>query len=127
MCHVLINCAASRQGKKVADIPVADIGKYTSLPDCFVWVALIDPDAAELAPLQTEFGLHELAIEDARSGHQRPKLEEYGSTLFVVVQPVEMEGTELRAGQIAIFVGRNFVVTVRRGFKRSFSELRSRS
>ena len=127
MGHVLVNCAAYRQGKKLADIPMAEIGKYSSVPDCFVWVALMDPDGAEMAALQQEFGLHELAIEDARVGHQRPKLEEYGSTLFVVVQPVEVEGAELHAGQIAIFIGPNFVITVRRGLKRGFSELRNRS
>ena len=72
--------------------------------DCFVWVALKDPEPAELATLQEEFGLHELAIEDAQKGHQRPKIDEYGSSLFIVLhldravrrRPPDRRGRDLR-------------------------------
>src|SRR5262245_29740755 len=70
---MLVNCAAYQDGRKLADIPVADISEYVIKPDCFVWVALVDPTQEELDEMAAEFGLHPLAIEDARKGHQRPK------------------------------------------------------
>jgi magnesium transporter len=124
---MLVNCAAYRNGRKLADVPLADVKKYTSMPDCFVWVALRDPEPAELDALQAEFGLHDLAIEDVRSGPQRPKLEEYGATLFVVVQPLEAEGDELRVGEIGIFVSPTFVITVRKDIRQGFAAVRGRS
>jgi len=68
---MLVNCVAYQEGRKLADIPKEDISEYVKRPDCFVWVALKDPDAAELEEMREEFGLHELAVEDARHGHQR--------------------------------------------------------
>jgi magnesium transporter len=83
-------------------------------PDRFVWVALRDATDEELAVMQREFGLHDLAVEDARHGHQRPKVEEYGETLFAVMHSVEFSATdELRVGEVNVFVGRNFVLSVR--------------
>jgi magnesium transporter len=83
-------------------------------PDCFVWVALRDATDAEIDTMQREFGLHDLAVEDARHGHQRPKVEEYGETLFAVMQTVEFAATdELRVGEVDVFVGRNFILSVR--------------
>src|SRR3970282_1948764 len=75
---MLLNCAVYQDGKKLAEITKREIKSYLSRPDCFVWVALRDADAAELAEMQDEFDLHELAVEDARQGNQRPQLEEYG-------------------------------------------------
>ena len=92
---MLINCVAYQDGRKLADIPKEEIGKYVKRPDCFVWVALFEPSSAELQEMREEFELHELAIEDASHGHQRPKIEEYGDSLFVVLQAVEMKGEEL--------------------------------
>ena len=83
---MLVNCVAYEDGRKLADISIKDIRGYVSRPNCFVWVAVHDPDAAELEALQQEFDLHPLAIEDASKGHQRPKIEEYGTSLFVVVR-----------------------------------------
>mgnify|MGYP000347183994 CR=1 FL=1 len=102
---MLINCVAYRDGSKVADISPEDISDWLVKPGCFVWVALRDATDAELAQMQEEFGLHELAVEDARHGHQRPKLEEYGQTLFVVLQLLEADKGELHIGELAIFVG----------------------
>ena len=73
---MLVNCVAYKQGRKLADIALRDVQQYMSQPGCFVWVALRDPEPAELEVLQEEFGLHKLAIEDASGGHQRPKMEE---------------------------------------------------
>ena len=75
---MLVNCVAYQDGKKLADIQKREIRAYLGRADCFVWVALKDPDAAELAEMQDEFDLHDLSVEDARHGEQRPKIEEYG-------------------------------------------------
>ena len=123
---MLVNCVVYERGEKVADIPVADIRSYLAKPGCFVWVALKDPEAAELATLQEEFGLHELAVEDAQHGHQRPKMEEYGASLFVVLQMVEAAGEDLQTGEVSVFVGPQYVVSVRRGAQHGFTEVRRR-
>lgn len=124
---MLVNCAVYQRGSKIADIPLADIRKYRNQPDSFVWVALKDVEPGELESLQEEFDLHELAVEDAHHGHQRPKLDEYGSSLFVVLQMLEPGGDELLAGEVAIFVGQGYVVTVRRGAQQGFADVRKRS
>lgn len=123
---VLINCVAYQNGRKLADIQVSEIHLYIHEPDCFVWVALADPDPAELEVMQKEFGLHELAVEDARHGHQRPKIEEYGECLFVVLQMIEPANGDLNVGEVAIFVGRNYVLSVRSRAKRGFTDVRER-
>ncbi|MBI2320175.1 MAG: magnesium/cobalt transporter CorA [Betaproteobacteria bacterium] len=123
---MLINCVAYEAGRKLADIAVSDISAYVSRPECFVWVALYDAAPEELAVMKDEFGLHELAVEDAHHGHQRPKIEEYGDSLFVVLHTVEIEGAELNVGEVAIFVGANFVLTVRSHTEQGFVAVRAR-
>jgi magnesium transporter len=124
---MLVNCVVYQDGRRVADIAVSEIHHYTGLPNSFVWVAIRDPESSELEALQLEFGLHDLAIEDAQRGHQRPKIEEYGTAIFVVMHTVELVGDELNTGEVAIFVGRNFVVTVRRHTERGFNDVRRRT
>ena len=123
---MLVNCVAYQDGKKLADMPKREIKSYLQQPGCFVWVALKDADAAELAEMQDEFDLHELAVEDARHGHQRPKIEEYGDSLFAVLHTVEVAGDELRVGEMDVFVGRNYVLSVRNHAERGFQEVRAR-
>jgi magnesium transporter len=123
---MLVNCAAYQHGKKLGDIAVSEIGQYARQPDCFVWVALKDPDPGELEILQNEFGLHELAVEDAHHGHQRPKMDEYGASLFVVLQIVEPVENELRVGEAAIFVGPNYLISARRDAQQGFTDVRRR-
>ena len=124
---MLVRCVAYRNGEKLADIDAADIHDYVSQPDCFVWVALREPDAAALEQMQKEFALHPLAVEDARHGHQRPKMEEYGNNLFTVVHMIEEDGPELRVGEVDIFAGPNYVLSVRSRAERGFQEVRARS
>ncbi|QNA88161.1 magnesium/cobalt transporter CorA [Massilia sp. Dwa41.01b] len=124
---MLINCVAYQEGKKLSDIPVEDISEYLKQPDCFVWVALRDPEPAELAEMQHEFDLHELAVEDASRGHQRPKLEEYGDSVFTVVHTVNLNGDELCSGEVAIFAGLNYVLSVRRDSAQGFLGVRARA
>jgi magnesium transporter len=123
---MLVNCAAYKDGRKVGDIRREDIRSYLGEQDCFVWVALSDPDPGELAELQRAFDLHELAVEDAHHGHQRPKLEEYGDSLFAVVHTVEVVPEELRVGEVHIFVGSNYVLSVRNRTERGFADVRAR-
>jgi magnesium transporter len=111
---MLINCVVYQNGKKLADIPVTEISEYISRPDAFVWVALQDATPAELEEMQHEFGLHELAVEDARHGHQRPKIEEYGDSLFSVlhlVEPSLENPKDLNVGEVNIFTGNNYVLS----------------
>ncbi|WP_295999951.1 magnesium/cobalt transporter CorA [Rugamonas sp.] len=124
---MLINCVAYQDGRKLADIPVEQISDYVERPECFVWVALRDAEPDELSVMQSEFGLHELAVEDARSGHQRPKIEEYGDSLFVVVQTVELVDGKLTLGEIDIFAGRNYVLSVRNRSSQGFLGVRARA
>lgn len=129
---MLINCVAYQHGAKLADIDVDSISDYIARPDCFVWVALSDPAPEELALMQSEFGLHELAVEDASHGHQRPKIEEYGDSLFIVMHLVEPiagsagEGPVLNVGELDVFVGRNYVLSVRSRSKSGFLGVRER-
>ena len=124
---MLINCVAYENGQKLADIRVDEIHDYVQRPDCFVWVALRDPDPAELETMRRQFALHPLAVEDASHGHQRPKLEEYGEALFVVMHVIESENGELRKGEVAVFVGDSYVLSVRRDVQQGFSDVRARS
>jgi len=110
---MLINCVAYREGKKLADIGIEAISDYLQQPDCFVWVALRDATPAELDKMREEFDLHPLAIEDAHHGHQRPKIEEYGDTLFAVLHTLEPAEGGVSVGEVDIFVGRNFILSVR--------------
>src|SRR4051794_8565205 len=125
---MLVNCVAYRKGEKIADLSIDQISDYISRPDTFVWVAIKDPEESELTSLQREFNLHELAVDDARQGHQRPKIEEYGDSLFVVLHTVEMGKTkDLEIGEVAIFVGKNYVLTIRHRSSKGFTVVRQRT
>jgi len=124
---MLVNCVAYQHGQRLDDIPVSQISTFISKPECFVWVAIKDPEPDELNALAHEFCLHELAVEDAHLGHQRPKIEEYGRSLFVVLQMIELEGTELRMGEVAVFVGERYVLSVRHRARQGFSDVRART
>jgi magnesium transporter len=124
---MLINCVAYQSGKKLADISVEAISDYLAKPECFVWVALKDPDAGEMAAMKEEFGLHSLAIEDVMFGNQRPKIEEYGNTLFAVLHTLEQDDDgEIITGQVNVFAGPNFVLSVRHRAQQGFTDVRSR-
>lgn len=123
---MLLNCVAYQDGKKLSDLPIEKIPEYLRLPDCFVWVAMKDPDPDELKQVQAEFGLHELAVEDAFHGNQRPKIEEYGDSLFGVVHTVDMIDGELRVGELDIFVEENYVLSVRNRSEHSLLGVRER-
>jgi magnesium transporter len=124
---MLVNCVAYEEGRKLADIDKREISDYLARPGCFVWVAMKDATDAELEEMREEFDLHELAVEDARHGHQRPKIEEYGNSLFVVLNTLEVAGDEFRIGEIDIFVGRNYVLSVRQRTEQTLLGVRARA
>ena len=93
----------------------------------FDWAGLCDPSDAELELVRTQFALHPLAIEDALNPQQIPKIEMYGQHLFIVARTAAIEeGEKICYGQTAIFLGNNFLVTVRIGSTRAHNDLRAR-
>src|SRR5690606_12915603 len=126
----LINCAAYKSGKKLGNIGLEDITQALQDKDTFVWVGLLERDQVMLKRLQELFGLHELAIEDANKAHQRPKLEEYGDTLFLVLHtamPAEQQHQALAFGETHVFLGPRFIVTIRHGSSIGYSKVRARA
>lgn len=122
----VIACAVYAGGLRVADITVDQISEALVVPDQFVWLGLYEPDHALLRQIQAELGLHDLAIEDAVKAHQRPKVEAYDQSLFVVLRTahVSASGRGTEFGETHVFVGRNFVVTVRHGSLQSHGSVR---
>ena len=95
-------------------------------PGEFVWIGLLEPDEAELRALQSRFHLHPLAVEDALSAHQLPKVETYGDELFVVARTAQIDEDEVIAyGETHIFLGAGHIITVRHGSPRAHLELRA--
>src|SRR5918997_2579415 len=95
---------------------------------CLAWIGLYRPDEQEIASVAAEFGLHELAVEDAVQAHQRPKLERYGNTLFVVLRPARyVDPTEVvEVGEVHVFIGEDFVITIRHAAEPDLAEVRKR-
>ena len=113
----MVDSAVYRDGER-ASSPRSLADTYAALhetPDSMAWIGLYRPDQRELMSLASEFDLHELAVEDAILAHQRPKLERYGDTLFVVLKAARYvdETEEVEFGEVHVFVGPDFVVTVR--------------
>jgi magnesium transporter len=123
---MLINCVLYQDGKRIRDIPVTEIGQWIGRGDSFVWVALRDATNEELAAAQKQFDLPDLAIEDVRTGHQRPKIEEYGDTLFAILHLIEPSGDDVNVGELAIFAGRDYVLSVRNRSEQGFLGVRAR-
>ncbi|GAP65001.1 Mg2+/Co2+ transporter [Mizugakiibacter sediminis] len=122
---MVVNCVAySRSGRRLRDITLDEISDVLEQPDTFVWVGLHEPDAKLLEKLQEEFGLHDLAVEDAQNAHQRPKIEAYGDSLFIVAQTAQLVGGNLAFGETHVFVGPRYLVTVRHGASLSYAPAR---
>nr|WP_174564864.1 magnesium/cobalt transporter CorA [Actinomadura chibensis] len=96
--------------------------------DCFVWIGLFEPDEDEFELVRDELQLHPLAAEDAVSAHQRPKLERYDDTLFIVLKTLTYidETSDIEVGEIMVFLGPDFVVTVRHGAGNPLGTVRKR-
>lgn len=112
-----------KDGKRIREAPLTP-GGLALEPNEFLWTGLVDPTQAELAVLVDRFQLHPLAVEDALSAHQMPKVEVYGHELFVVTRTAEKVEDHIEYGETHIFVGDDHVITIRHGSTRSHTALR---
>jgi len=123
----VVNCAAYTRDGKRRDISLDQISDVLAADDdSFIWVGLYEPADDILDKLQEEFGLHDLAVEDARNAHQRPKIESYGNSLFIVVHTAQSVDSHIRFGESHMFVGARYLVTVRHGASTSYAPARAR-
>jgi magnesium transporter len=126
---VIVECAVYQDGRRRAGaLPLDQACEAGQEPGAFVWVGLVEPTADEFEAMRREFALHPLAVEDALSAHERPKLERYGDMTFVVLKSAEYrdEAEEVRFGQVMVFVGESFVITVRHGEGADLAAVRRR-
>ncbi len=115
---MIVDCAAYERGRRrQGRLAVEEAAEAASAEGTFVWVGVVEPGEEEMKAVAAEFGLHELAVEDAVRAHQRPKVEEYGETIHVVVKTARYVDPEevIELGEISVFVAPGFVITVRHG------------
>ena len=124
---MLINSAVYEDGRIVAEPGLADVSEAMEATSGFLWIALRDPSEEELTLLQHELALPPLAVEDARKGHQRPKLEEYGAITFAAMHLIEAGAEGLEVGEVHVFVGPRFAVSVRHRSQQGFLGVRDRA
>jgi magnesium transporter len=130
MRSVIVDCAIYRDGRRTEgpeDFSDAlDMCRHSG--DAFVWIGLYEPTEKEFDKVTQEFALHPLAVEDALNAHQRPKLEVYDDSLFVVLKPVGYEAKSdiVTSGEVMVFLGDSFVVTVRHGEESPLADVRHR-
>jgi magnesium transporter len=124
---MVVGCAAYEGGRRAAELGIDELFGALAHESWFVWVDLHEPDEALLRRIQDVFRLHDLAIEDAHGAHERPKLEEYDDSLFVVLRTVHQDAARgaLDFGETHVFVGRRYVVTVRHGTSVGYDGVRA--
>lgn len=123
---MVVNCAAYVGGRRTRDIGIEEIRDALSAPDSFVWIGLLEPDEKLMKEVQQEFGLHDLAVEDAHRAHQRPKVEAYGDCLFIALHTAQLLDGDVHFGETHLFVGARYVVSVRHGASASYRAVRER-
>jgi len=119
----IVDSVAYRNGGRLGDVAIDEVSEVLKHPDTFVWLGLHEPDDALLAKIQEEFGLHALAIEDAHNAHQRPKIETYSNSIFIVLKTAQLEQGRVVYGETHLFVGANFLVSVRHGASSSYAQV----
>jgi magnesium transporter len=126
----VVDAAIYREGRRIETPPtVAETARrLREQPGSMAWIGLFRPSESQLLPVADEFGLHDVAVEDAIVAHQRPKLERYGDVLFAVLRAATYldELEEVEFGEIHVFVGPNFVITVRHSRTPDLSAVRHR-
>jgi magnesium transporter len=122
----LVACALYRDGQRVRDVAVEEIGAVAGRDGGIVWLGLHEPDEGLLGSIQAQLRLHELMVEDANQAHQRPKLDIYDNALFIVLRTAQLVDTEIRYGETHLIVGQGFVVSIRHGASASYAEVRRR-
>ncbi|MFP3990229.1 magnesium/cobalt transporter CorA [Streptomyces sp. E11-3] len=130
MRAVIVDCAIYRNGRRTPgpeDFSRA-LQEARATGDAFLWIGLHEPTPAEFDRVTEEFGLHPLAVEDALKAHQRPKLEVYDDSLFVVLKPIAYDDSvdRVTSGELMVFIGDSFVVTVRHGIGAPLGAVRKR-
>jgi magnesium transporter len=131
----VVDCAVYVDGERLSGrwTHTEAIKEVRKRRDGFVWIGLHEPDAEQIQGIAETFGLHELAVEDALEAHQRPKLERYDDTLFMVLKTVRYVEHQspttaneiVETGELMVFLGRDFVITVRHGNHSGLARLRS--
>jgi magnesium transporter len=124
---VIVDCAVYREGKRVpGEFTPEAAFKASRCDDSFVWIGLHEPTKEEFEVVRVEFGLHELAVEDAVKAHQRPKLERYGDSLLLVLKTARYVDRDeaVQLGEILLFLGEGFIVAVRHGEASGLKEVR---
>ena len=123
----IVNCVAYSDGRRKTDVELSHVHEVLREFNQFVWIGLHEPSEEILEQVQREFGLHDLAVEDAHNAHQRPKVETYGDSLFVVLRTAHTNKEHhIEFGETHFFVGTNYIVTVRHGSSISYADVRSR-
>lgn len=120
----VVAAAVYSQGRKVRDIALSEGSAWAARPEHFVWIGLQQPDAAILRDLQQQFGLHELAVEDALQQHSRPKLETFGDALFMVLYAPIREDDRLTFVETHLFAGKGYIISARYGNSSPYSQVR---
>jgi magnesium transporter len=123
---MVMKCVAYQNGVSIGDVTIEDISEVLQREHTFVWLGLREANNELLAKIQEEFGLHDLAIEDACAAHQRPKIEEYGESLFMVLHTAHLDKERVEFGETHIFMGPRFLVTVRHGASLGHNKVRGR-
>ncbi len=124
--NMVMKCVAYENGISIGDVTLDDISEVLKREHTFVWLGLREANKELLLQIQAEFGLHDLAIEDACSAHQRPKIDEYGDSMFIVLHTAILGKETVEFGETHIFLGPRFIVTVRHGASHSLSKVRER-
>jgi magnesium transporter len=123
----IVNCVAYSHGRRKAEVALSQVHELLKENNQFVWIGLHEPSEEVLEQVQHEFGLHDLAVEDAHTAHQRPKVEMYGDSTFVVLRTAQVnKDRHIEFGETHFFVGANYIVTVRHGSSVSYADVRSR-
>ena len=127
---MIVDCAHYRDGVRQHEgkLPLEVAASCVVGDGDFVWLGLYEPTAEELEDVGERFGLHELALEDAYRAHQRPKLEDYDQSYFIVLRPARYddEKEEVEFGEIMLFVSSTYVIAVRHGEASKLSDVRAR-
>jgi magnesium transporter len=124
--NMIMKCVAYQNGLSIGDLSIEEISDVLQQENTFVWLGLREANTELLTKIQQEFGLHDLAIEDACTAHQRPKIEEYGDSLFIVLHTVQLIDNKLEFGETHFFLGSRFLVTVRHGTSQAHTKIRER-
>jgi magnesium transporter len=112
------------EGRRVGDIPIDGAADWAGKDGHVVWIGLLEPSHELLLRVQREFGLHDLAIEDAEHAHARPKVEQYGDALFIVARTAQLIDGRVAFGETHVFVGRGYIVSIRHGASTSYGRVR---